>query len=76
MVSVLIIKKLRFYLNNMKEKNSFVLYKDSLAILKKMTNEQAGIFIKAIATFHETGVVPEVELWLEIALTSFINQSK
>ena len=57
-------------------RKSFILHKDSLVILEKMTNEQAGIFIKKIYEYQMTGNYGDVDFALEIALTPFINQFK
>ncbi len=56
-------------------KKSFVLHLDSLNILNKMTDEQAGKFIKIIYQFQNTKEVPEdIDFGLEMAISPFINQ--
>lgn len=55
----------------MKEKKSFLIHKDSLCVLDEMTNEQAGVFIKAIKQYQETGTIPELDFAMKMAFTPF-----
>lgn len=55
-------------------KTSFLLHKDSLCILDKMTDEQAGRFIKIIYQYQLTKQLPEMDLLMDMAITPFINQ--
>ena len=51
------------------------MYVDSLDILKKLTDEQAGKLIKAIASYHG-GDDFELDPLLDIVITPFISQFK
>lgn len=55
-------------------KKSHIFHVDSLVILDKMTNEQAGEFIKSAYYFMIHGELPECDFAIEMALTPFINQ--
>lgn len=57
-------------------KKSFILYIDSLIILDKMRDAQAGLFIKTIYQYQKTGELPTLDFAMEMALTPFINQFK
>ena len=58
----------------MTEKKSFILHIDSLSILDKMNNEQAGIVFKAIYYYQTTGECPELDFAMDMAFTPFLNQ--
>lgn len=58
------------------EKKSFVLHVDSLVVLKKMSNEQAGIFIKAVLQYQEEETLPELPFGLDLVFELFVNQFK
>ena len=53
---------------------SFLLHKDSLLILDKLTDAQAGKLFKAIKTFQLTGKIAKLDFALEIAFSPFLNQ--
>ncbi len=54
-------------------KKSFILYNDSLSIFKELTNEQAGILIKAIIDYNND-IEPELDFGLKMAFLPFKNQ--
>lgn len=47
---------------------------DSLVILDKMTNEQAGQFIKLIYEYQKTGKIEVSDFAMQMAITPFLNQ--
>jgi len=55
-------------------RKSFILHIDSLSILDKMNNEQAGIFIKTLYEYQASGKLPELDFAMNMALTPFFNQ--
>jgi len=59
----------------MSNKKSFVMYIDSLDILDKLSDEQAGKLIKAIACYHKK-VEVELDPVIDIVITPFISQFK
>jgi len=56
------------------KKKSFIIHKDSCEIFDDLTNEQAGILIKAIGEYQRYGVISELESGLKIVLKVFIRQ--
>lgn len=55
---------------------SFILHKDSLLILDKLTDLQAGQLFKAIKTYQEGGQLCELDFAIDIAFSPFLNQFK
>jgi hypothetical protein len=59
-----------------KNKTSFILHIDSLCVLDKMTEQQAGILFKAIYFYQKNGTLPELDFAIDMAITPFVNQFK
>lgn len=55
-------------------RTSFILHIDSLSVLDKMTDEQAGKLFKALHSYQKTKELPEDDLLIQVAITPFINQ--
>jgi len=55
-------------------KKSFILHIDSLGILDKLSNEQAGILLKAFCEYHKTGIEPVLDFTLELVFFNFKAQ--
>ena len=62
------------FTNPVMSKTSFVLHIDGLSILDKMSDEMAGRFLKNLYQYKKTGIVPDVDFPMELAMTPFINQ--
>lgn len=54
-------------------KKSFIIHTDSLAVLDKLTDEQAGKLFKAIKDYHAE-ILVELDILTEIAFVPFRNQ--
>jgi len=52
---------------------SFIIHKDSLSVLKKLKDDQAGKLFKAIACYQENKILPDDEL-ISIIFEPFLNQ--
>jgi hypothetical protein len=59
--------------NQIINRKSFIIHKDSLSVLKKLNNEKAGELFKAIANYQETKSLPEDNL-ISIVFEPFLNQ--
>lgn len=57
----------------MAKKDSFLLYTDQKAVIDKLSNEQAGILIKAIYNYVETGTLNTLDTTLDLVITPFIT---
>jgi hypothetical protein len=55
-------------------KKSFILHLDSLVILDKMTDQQAGQFLKILYNYQKNNTIPELDFAMEMAITPFLNQ--
>ena len=58
-------------INNRK---SFIIHKDSIEILDKLTDEQAGKLFKAIKFYQKNQEIPKLDLTLDLVFTPFLNQ--
>lgn len=54
----------------MNKKEGFLLFTEQKALFEKMTNEQAGILIKAIYEYEDTRQIPDLEFGLDMAFTT------
>ena len=64
-------------MTNQNTSNSFILYKDSLSILNKMEDKQAGQLFKVIYHYQINNKLPEdIDPVLDLLVTTFINQFK
>lgn len=57
-------------------RKSFIIHKDSLDILDKLSDEQAGKLFKAIHFYQKRQEIPELDFALDLVFTSFLNQFK
>jgi hypothetical protein len=57
-------------------RKSFILHSDSLEVLDKLSDEQAGKIFKAIKIYQKTGEIATLDFALEIAFLPFLNQFK
>lgn len=58
----------------MQNRKSFIIHKDSLDILDKLSDEQAGKLFKAIKFFQKENSIPKLEFTLDLVFTPFLNQ--
>ena len=62
-------------MTNQTQSKSFILHKDSLSVLNKLTDEQAGKLFKSIFTYQVQNILPNDEL-VSIIFEPFLNQFK
>lgn len=55
-------------------RKSFIIHKDSIEILDKLTDEQAGKLFKAIKFYQKNQEIPKLDLTLDLVFTPFLNQ--
>lgn len=55
-------------------RKSYITHLDSLDILDKLSDEQAGKLFKAIKFYQITKKIPELDLMLDLVFTPFLNQ--
>lgn len=55
-------------------RKSYITHLDSLDILDKLSDEQAGKLFKAIKFYQNTKKLPELDLMLDLVFTTFFNQ--
>ncbi len=55
-------------------RKSFILHKDSLDILNKLSDEQAGKLFKSIHFYQKKQEIPELDFALDLVFTTFLNQ--
>ena len=60
--------------NQTNKRKSFIIHKDSIEILDKLTDEQAGKLFKAIKFYQKTGELPTLDFTLDLVFTPFLNQ--
>jgi hypothetical protein len=61
-------------MTNQTKRKSFILHKDSLDILDKLTDEQAGKLFKAIKFYQKHNKIPKLDLTLDLVFTPFLSQ--
>ena len=63
-------------MSNQINRKSFIIHKDSLDILDKLSDEQAGKLFKAIHFYQKKQEIPTLDFALDLVFTSFLNQFK
>jgi hypothetical protein len=62
-------------MTNQTKNKFFILHKDSLSILNKLTDEQAGQLFKAIYKYQLNNTLPQ-DNFISIIIEPFLNQFK
>jgi len=57
-------------------RKSFIIHKDSLDILDKLSDEQAGKLFKAIHFYQKNQQIPKLDFAIDLVFTNFLNQFK
>lgn len=60
--------------NQTTNRKSFLIHKDSLDILDKLSDEQAGRLFKAIKFYQKNNKIPKLDFTLDLVFTPFLNQ--
>lgn len=55
-------------------RKSFIIHKDSLDILDKLSDEQAGKLFKIIKSYQKTKQISDLDFTLDLVFTPFLNQ--
>lgn len=63
-------------MTNQTQNKSFILHNDSLEILDKLSDEQAGKLFKAIKFYQKHKQLPQLDFTLDLVFTPFLNQFK
>ena len=63
-------------MTNQPQIKSFILHLDSLEILDKLSDEQAGKLFKAIHSYQKNNAYPQLDFALDLVISPFINQFK
>ena len=63
-------------MTNQTNRKSFIIHKDSLDILDKLSDEQAGKLFKAIHFYQKNQQIPKLDFAIDLVFTNFLNQFK
>lgn len=61
-------------MTNQTKRKSYITHLDSLDILDKLSDEQAGKLFKAIKFYQNNKKIPNLDLTLDLVFTPFLNQ--
>jgi len=68
-------KEIQELMTNQTQNKSFILHKDSLSVLNKLSDEQAGKLFKSIFIYQTDNILPE-DAFTSIIFEPFLNQFK